>query len=237
MAMLLKKRTAKPPDPLAGTSIGPRGIGDLSPEVLRRLYFTTTSSASLPNQFEKGARPGEEVRQARSESMQSLTSGVRGYKRTQVRGVQRDDCTYMSHFVEKPLDANAVNRELASINRIQSREGELPSKSLAPIGDATTNKHFYSQSPEALRRGGRGECLRPAENGHFDKNARSLVRQSASQADYQEYDAASLKRSRSEPARPPPSSHLPAIATRLDAKTQYRRDFSASRHRFRASNS
>jgi hypothetical protein len=170
-----------------------RGHASLSADVFQKLYFSTSSSAALPEHNKS------EVKDSNLPSMKSFNQGA-GYHKSNFPGPQRDDCTYSGQFVKLPLDDAAVTKELRKIIASSSREGSSGNKVVEglSLSSETTNKAAYGQE---LRPNEPIKITKPEGGIRIRPDAQFLESKSVFQRDFRQYDLELQNKSRREMIR------------------------------------
>jgi hypothetical protein len=167
-----------------------RGHGSHSADVLQKLYFSTSSSAALPE------HNTSEVELSHLPSMKSFNQGA-GYHKSELPGPRRSDCAYSAQFVSMPLDDVAATRELRGMIAASSMEGSSGNKVVEglSLSSDTTNKAFYGKD---RKRAEPVQIVKPECAIRIRPDAQFLVSKSVFQRDFKEYNQELQQKSRRE---------------------------------------
>mmetsp|Transcript_117883 Transcript_117883/g.263507 ORF Transcript_117883/g.263507 Transcript_117883/m.263507 type:complete len:250 (+) Transcript_117883:92-841(+) len=211
------RRGNPPPKPSQSpASQVPRGLGSLSPELCARMYFSTSSKDSLRDHFS-----ADPVRAAgaRATSMKDLLSPPTRWEPSSVPGMQRSMCTYGTEYVEKPLGAVAVNREMGQMFAANSNQGSQK-KTGMPLSSVTQVRSTYLPTAAA-----RDPLFRPEVHLSVDQNARLLESKTVFQRDFQGYDSGMQKMGRGVIVKPGGgASHMPKASV-FNGESCYQQEF------------
>merc|ERR550534_3631788 len=180
----------------------------LTPEVAARLYFSTSSSASFKDptqqvcQYVDGAAL---AREARAASLKSVHGGFQPYQTRRAPGPSRTMCTYTSDYIQQPLDALPMTKEMGDLFAKKSTHGNTVTSTPLSLSSVTTTRAVYVKH----KKGGQGEICRPEQTRHTDPEAKLLETKTNMNRDFVPYDTFMRNIGRAAIARPGPDGARP----------------------------
>jgi len=221
--MMLKKPTKNArPGPAQATGYKPRAM-DLSPDILQKLYFSTSSSRASPDHFAVNA---EDAKSARPASMKSISQPNLKWEASTAPSANRSNTTNAAEYNRKPLDAAPITRELGMLLAGDAYRGQGNSNTRGQhLSSETTTKSCYLGKQSG---GGVVQPFKPETNTQIDPRAKFLESKTAFQRQFQEYDEEAVKRSRGKIVIPANSAGSPSggdAAIRAPNYTTYERDY------------
>jgi len=194
-------------------------------EVIQRMYFSTSTRDATQDHYR--TRP-DEVRNARGASMKNLLD-VNGSSGTGPRPRLAGSTSYSSEYFQKPLNDLDTNRALSRLFAEKAAGPKLISDSRPPLATDTSHKDAFPIRPIDLDAVGKKSPL--AVQVHIDPKAKMLESQTVMQRSYPKLAAEEVIRARPERAIPP-QAETKLTGSALEAKSMYKREFSASRLKF-----
>eukprot|EP00930_Biecheleria_cincta_P088585 TRINITY_DN77840_c0_g1_i1.p1 TRINITY_DN77840_c0_g1~~TRINITY_DN77840_c0_g1_i1.p1 ORF type:complete len:246 (+),score=26.61 TRINITY_DN77840_c0_g1_i1:41-739(+) len=195
-------------------------MGALSPEVIARAFFSTTSGDSMRNHFSDS-----KMEMARTSSYHSVLQ-PRQYTVSQVpSGMTRSMCTYHSDFVRQPLDACGPTNGLREVFKSQASQGSSagPNAPKPPLSSVTTARSSYA----APRRSASGpvQSFKPPHDIHVNPEAKFMVSRSCFHREFKNFGSR-----RNASVKPPSDSKMapplcPDREVAFSGSTQYSRDY------------
>mmetsp|Transcript_69246 Transcript_69246/g.129278 ORF Transcript_69246/g.129278 Transcript_69246/m.129278 type:complete len:235 (+) Transcript_69246:89-793(+) len=194
-------------------------------EVIQRMYFSTSTRDATQDHYR--TRP-DDVRNARGPSMKNLLN-VNGNTGTGPRPRLAGSTSYSSEYFQKPLDDLDTNRALSRLFAEKAKGPKLISDARPPLETDTSHKDAFPVRPIDLDAVGKKSPM--SLQVHIDPTAKMLESQTVMQRSFPKLAAEDRIRARPERALPPPGE-AKLTGSNLEAKSMYKREFSASRLKF-----
>jgi len=198
-------------------------LGALSPDVIARAFFSTTSADNMRNHF-SDAR----MEMTRASSFQSVLQPPQKYEVSRVPGgMNRSLCTYNSEFIRQPLDACGPTNGLREVFKNQASQGSTagPATPKPPLSSVTTTRTAYSAPKRSAS--GPVQIFKPKQDVHVNPEAKFMESRSVFHREFRNYNG-SL--SRSNRVKPPSEAKMapplcPDKHVAFSGSTQYTRDY------------